>query len=824
MSQVEHLVTLQGPNGGLSKSKAQIIYRNTDVYICNGSRFVYVYSMEKKQVMTTYHFPSDVWHIQLSAGSQQLYVLCARNGLYLLEWDERRRLLLDPSSAVSRGGMTICHIGSNFGLLLDPSLCSFTVVNELLVVVSAQQDKWKITVLRKESINHENPITSVSKDVKFSHGYGINSGDPHPVLISVSLWKEKAISSDVPCNLALEAALFTKLFGIDAAMLDSPMILCGFPDGQVVSFPLNSAALHQPCTAQGSAKLLYHLEQPVVSIGAIRMVPSDLASEQPPMENKACDCLLLVGQKGLIVSMTCGENPDAVSCTYKDYRLPAPVTCTSYSMSGVFCCTSSDLLYVTIPHLEKEAASNMAQATVSSLHHNIPMIAALSHVSSLDDTQLVALSKRGHLMLCKLNQKGSKDEQRGWSSVNAGQKIKELLSGIGSVSERFSALKILSDEKSKSLTKLNQVMSLSQALLSGQRTTRPVTCDIRVSWTQMLQKSYMTACCSLENKSDFVLEHGWTLCVLISTDPITSYSFPVLLLKPGETKEFAFPLNGEDSDRFDFPIRICCSLSYSLKGFANPLQRHTSSSYKHGICIPVQEHVIDILHCLRLNPVAAHCSGLSHTSLKDTVQAIWKSSSGSDQQGAPSTAFFNQGPSYTIHFKASVRVSAMILARALKNEKSGRSLCSVVLHWLLSEVLVKELDVHEVRGVTPDGKEFCLQVQEEPVSDLSSEGSIPAVEVQILSSHLHVVASLHLAVISRFKLLLQQHEPNNECQSPDLDLGKVQQLFSARERLLKEVKNLRERLGVDEDIISSAAAQRLLHIYRDLRDPGLLFI
>ncbi|KAG9473507.1 Fanconi anemia core complex-associated protein 100 [Eleutherodactylus coqui] len=827
MSQIEHLVTLQSPNGGLSKSKAQLLYWNTEVFICNGTRFVYVFSIEKKHITAVYQFPSIIWHIELCAGSSQLYVLCAQNGLYLLEWNEQGRLLMEPSSAMNKGDLTVYQIGSHFGLLLDPSLCSFTVANEVLVVVLVQQDKWKITMFQRESLHREDLFTAPSREVKFSHSHGMNSRGLQPVLCCASLWKEKAVRTDAACNVALNAVLFTRLFGVDVAILESPMILCGFPDGQVVSFPLKSAGMHQFAN-QSLSKLLYHLEQPVVSIGAIKMEPCNQYAEQPSMENRACNCLLIVGQKGLIVSVTGSDNPDAVSCVYKDYKLPAPVSCTSYSASGVFCCTSSDLIHVTIPHLEKEAAASTADFTVSSCFHNIPMLVALSQASTLGDTHLVALSKRGCLMLYKVNPKRSADQQHGLNCVNAGERIKELLSGIGSASERFSALKTVADEKRGSLAKLSQAMSLSQELLSGLWTTCPVRCAIRVSWTHMLHKAYMTVYCNLQNNSDYVLEHGWTLCLLISTDPITSYTFPVLLLKSRETKEFAFPLCGQKSHSVNFPLQITCFLFYSLKGFAehcgNPSELYMCSSYQHGVCIPVQDHVLDILQCLRLSPSAAYCSGLSHTFPEDAVQAIWKSSSESDQLGASSMTVSNQGSNSTLPLKASVRLSAVLLAHALRNEPSGRSLCCVVLHWLLADVLVKKQDLQEVRGLTPDGKEFCIRVQEVSVSHLSLERSIQAVEVQILSSYLHVVAALHLAVICRFKILLQQDEPNSDGLCQGLNFQKVQHLFTAQELLLKEVKDLRARLGMDEDIICSAAAQRLLHIYRDLRDPGLFFV
>ncbi|XP_071968625.1 Fanconi anemia core complex-associated protein 100 isoform X2 [Engystomops pustulosus] len=716
MYQIENLVTLQSPNGGLSKCKARIVHWNTDLYICNGTRSVFVFSLEKKQIKAVYLFPSNVCHIEICTGLRQLYALCAHNGLYLLEWDEHGRLLMEPSPAMIGGDMTIYQVGSNFALLLDPTLCSFTVARQVLVIVLSQQDKWKITVLHRASINHEDLISAPSREVKFSSRSGMNRGDLQPVLCTISLWKEEPMNTVAPCDIALDPALFTRLFGVDVAILESPIILCGFPDGQVISFPLKSAGVQQSCnqsSTQGSSELLYHLEQPVVSIGAIRMVPGDHNTEQPSTGNKACDCLLIVGQQGLVVSVTGGDKPGSVYCEYKDYRLPASVSCTLYSMSGVYCCTASDLIYVTIPQREREATSKTKSSTMASLRHNIPMIAALS---SSDDEHLVALSRKGRLMLCKLNHKGSKDQRHGQSCVNTGQRMKELLSGIGSVSERFTLLKSAADEKSKSLARLNQVLSLSRELLSGQWATCPVRCVISVSWTRMLQKSSMTACCSLQNKSNYMLEHGWNLCLLISTDPITSYSFPISFLKPGETKDFDFPLCGQGARSMDFPIKISCSLYYTLKGFAadfgNSLELQMPSSQRNGVCVPLQEQVIDLLQCLRLNASASCNSHLSNTLLEDAVQSIWKSSSESDPLGTLPVAVFKQGPKCTFPLKVSVRFSAILFSNFFKKEKSERSICSVVLHWLLSEVLAKEPDVQEVQGLTPDGKEFVIRVQE----------------------------------------------------------------------------------------------------------------
>ncbi|XP_063817193.1 Fanconi anemia core complex-associated protein 100 isoform X2 [Pseudophryne corroboree] len=753
MAHVEHLLQFQCPSGGLSRCKAQIISWNKHIYVCNGSRFVYVFSMEKKQITL---------------------------------------------------------------------------------------DKWKVKLFHRKSLRYEDPSTSPSRDVTFGKG----TSDLEPVLCCVSLWKENTMG-DVPCNFSMDAALFTRLFGVDLAILETPMILCGFPDGQVICFPLKSTGssyMHTSetnCLRQSSLKVLYHLEQPVLSIGATRTEPCDLSAEQPitSSETVSCDCLLFIGKKGLIVPVTAGDISEGIVCDFKEYHLPGPVCCTLYTMCGVYCSTSSDLIFITIPRVAKVAASTTPSGSaVSSFRHNIPMVLAVSQntFSSDEVAELVVLSSRGWLMLYKVNRRGSRDPLHGLGGADAGMRIKKLLSGIGSVSERVSQLKSVVDDKSRSLTKLNQVISLSREVLSSQRTECPVHCVIRVSWTHVLQKDCLMAHCIVENKTECVLERGWTLCILISTVPNTSYSFPIAL-KPEEKTELTFPLATNGCDSLDFPITISCTLFYSLKGLVadcgDSADSSMSYSHKQDVSIPIQEHIIDVLQCLRFSSQTdfPSCSGPSWTLPEHIVQVFLKTCSGCESSDDTSVTvpkvICNQEVNHTIPLKAIVRVSALQLTQALHNEQSGRPLCSAALHWLLSAELTKVQNLVEVQGVNPDGRKFCLRVQEVSVPDLSSDGNIPAIEVQILSSHLHAVASLHLAIINRFKILLQQNKTNNDSRFPDLNLGNIQQQYSVHELLLKEVKTLKERLCVDEDIISSTAAQRLLHIYRELREsPSLLFI
>ncbi|KAM5135617.1 Fanconi anemia core complex-associated protein 100 isoform 1-T1 [Mantella aurantiaca] len=817
---MEQLVQFQCPASRLPGSKGCIASWNGDLYVCNGNEFLYVFCLEKKLITAVYLFPSKISHMELDTSNRQLYILCSHSGIFLLEWDEMGRLLQEPKSITQRGGMTIHHIGPSFCCLQDPCAASFTLACDVLVLAVQQSYEWKAKVFSRKSLCYEDPNPLPAREIKLVGKVATTNTHLQPVFCCVSLWKENKGNGD-PSNYLLEARLFTRLFGVDLAMFDSPIILCGFPDGRVAYFPLKSSG---SCYEnQSSLKLLYHLEQPVVSVGATKTGSRDEGAEQPIRSSvkTPCDCVLLIGQKGSMVSVMSGGESEGAACEYRKHPVKAPVFCTLYSTAGVIYSNHSDLFSMTIPSAEDRTTTSAPRCSiVSPVRHNIPMIAAMSeNIQSSDGTDLVLLSSRGRLMLFRLNQKESRGPKPGLESDNTGHKIKELLSGIGSVSDRVSRLKLTVSEKRSSLQKLNQVMSLSRQLVSGDWTSGPLQCDVTASWSRMLQTDCITVSCTLENRTDCVLDRGWTLCALINSD--ISYSFRLTSLKPGERTELAFPLPTHAYHSLNFPIKITFTLFYNLKELVTDSALPADSCLaQQGICIPLQEHSIDLLQCLRSGPPASHPDPL-HVMPEDVIQVFVKTSSAGTNRSDHPDMRSVQGVKSSAPLKARIHISASLLAQALQNGKSGRPLCSAVLHWLLS-VDMMEQSLVEVQGVTPDGKDFSLQVQEITVSDLASEGSIQAIEIQILSSHLLVVASLHLAVINRFQILFQLKK--NVCHTPDLDLGKVQQQFRTQESLLKELKTLKERLDVDEDVISNAAAERLLHIYRELRDPGLFFI
>ncbi|XP_041431497.1 uncharacterized protein LOC414454 isoform X2 [Xenopus laevis] len=840
MPSVQYLSGFHCPGGGLVAHRAQLIPWKGHVYVSSG-KFVYDYNMEKKCILAVYKFAAEIWHIELDTNNHQLYVLCGQSGIYLLQWDEKKRLLKEPTSATSTGGVNTFSIGVEFYYLQDSSICYFTVCHEVLVAVSMCQNKWRIRLFDIKLPYHKGTYSSAIREMEISVKPApgcrdiCERNDLLPVLLCISLWQDKGLPV-VTHNFAMESSLFRFLFGIDLTMVNSPVVICGFPDGQVVFFPLKTVPCHRRDFMETQTEsltplpLLYHLEQPVVFIAATKT--QLLNGEKDLQTNCAaklyCDCILFLGQGGLMVTLAAGEKTEGAACEFREYHLKAPVNSALCSGFNLYYSTGSDIQCVTIP----QPGPDLHKCMLSSSSYSIPLIRAISQVSccSEGDKEFLALSDKGKLMLFILKPSEDTTQRAGLSYSEAGQRIKELLSQIASVSEKASPLKSLIEQKNRSLLKINQV---SQAVLSNRGADMPVCCKVKVSWTCRLQQDCLFASCILENKTDFSLESGWHMCIHLSTSDSnsgTTYSFSVTNLQPEETMEFIFPLVTEKSENLEFPFKIAFTLVYHLQELAENSLKYSESSLlsrtQSSICLTLQEQIIDILQCLRpkLHTGQSFPSTSCWMSPLDPVEALLRNSGGDEcKHGHPclSEAICNAENNYAVPLMMSVRVPSVILNQALKNEYSDASLCRVLLHWLLSAELPLSQNPVEMHGMTLAGREIRLRVVEVSVSDLCP---ISAIEVQIITPHFHALACLHLAVISRLQILALKYNQYG-CNCPKINLNSIQQQFIARESLLKELKSLRDSLCVRKDLsLESSTKKRLLNLYKELRDPGLLLL
>lgn len=123
-------------------------------------------------------------------------------------------------------------------------------------------------------------------------------------------------------HLRLQPTLFKVLFGIDAALAKSPVVLCGLPDGRLYHLPL-----HLPASR---LRILHSLEQPLAFIGSCAAEETD---------SGGASALVAVGDIGrvlLIRAERAAPGKESCSAAFTETRVPGLVIC---------CCTHGNFLY-----------------------------------------------------------------------------------------------------------------------------------------------------------------------------------------------------------------------------------------------------------------------------------------------------------------------------------------------------------------------------------------------------------------------------------------------------------------------------------------------
>ncbi|XP_006987753.1 Fanconi anemia core complex-associated protein 100 [Peromyscus maniculatus bairdii] len=874
-SRVHYLSDFCCPLGGRAGGKPHVLRHEAEIFLSTGREFVYVYDQEGGMLTAVYQFPDQVWHLQLLAIRRALYVLCARTGIYCLSLDSQSRSVIQACEDKEDEARPypVIPVDPDACVLPDAALCAFTVLDDMLVTLVQGPTQWKMQLFERPCPGEEPQPGGVVGEVELSTCTppGGVPGKPAapcflPVLCCVFPPGSRAPHGHPRgCGcFVLEEALFGLLFGADASVLQSPVILCGLPDGQLCCVVLKTLV---PCgLAPGDpkvlVKILHHLEEPVVFIGALRAEPhaEEEARELLLEENVHSDCLVALGHQGrtLAIKASWSESGNLVP-ELREYCLPGPVLCAACGGDGhMYHSTPSNLCVVDLTRRETpwnpekpDGAVGGLPSTLCPASLNICSAVTLyvSSSASTGSTELLALSSKGRLITCSLDLNSEVRVPAKMAMANAGQKIKELLLDIGDVSERVSFLKKAVDQRNKAITSLNEAMNVSCALLSSQEGVRPISCTIAISWSRLELRDVLMATCTLENSSSFSLDQGWTLCIQVLTSSSAldldgagstfTYTIPVDRLGPGSRREVTLPLGPSESGMLDLPVTMSCWLFYSLREVvggalapSDPLEvpylekLPLNLPKQEGVCLPLCKRTVDMLQCLRFPGVAsppaqAPCAPGPACEPVETFLKTCQAP-GSEPTGAASLRAKYLPPS-----TASIRVSAALLRTALEGGHSGSHLCSATLQWLLAENaavdVVRTQTLSSIQGIAPDGTDVNLIVHEVAVTDLSPAGPIQAVEIQVESSSLANMCRAHHAIIRRIQTMVTEQAAQGSS-PPDLRIQYLHQIHANHQELLREVQTLRDQLCTEDEVSSYSTAQKLLQVYKQLRNPSLVLL
>lgn len=192
----------------------------------------------------------------------------------------------------------------------------------------------------------------------------------------------------------------------------------------------------------------------------------------------------------------------------------------------------------------------------------------------------------------------------------------------------MSSLKKAVDQRNKALVCLNEAMNVSCVLLASREGPRPISCTTTTAWSRVQLRDVLMATCRVQNGSGLSLGQGWTWCVQVLTSPrasdpdpagsATTYTIPVDQLGPGDQREVTLPLGPSDDGTLDLPVTVVCALHYSLREVVGGALARTDLSEdasldgcppdmlpeQEGICLPLSEHTVDMLQCLRFPGLA----------------------------------------------------------------------------------------------------------------------------------------------------------------------------------------------------------------------------
>ncbi|KAM7334701.1 Fanconi anemia core complex-associated protein 100 [Alexandromys fortis] len=872
---VHYLSDFCCPLGGRAGGKPRVLRHEAEVFLSTGREFVYVYDQEGGMLTAVFQFPDQVWHLQLLATRRALYVLCARTGIYCLSLDSQSRSVTQACEDEEDEArpFPVIRVDPDACVLPNAALCAFSVLDDMLVTLVQGPTQWKMQLFERPCPGEEPRPGSQLGEVELSTctppgGVPEKPAAPSflPVLCCVFPPDSRAPHGHPEgCGcFMLEEALFGLLFGADATLLQSPVILCGLPDGQLCCVVLKALVTCElaPGDPKVLVKILHHLEEPVVFIGALRAEPhaEEEARELLSDENVHSDCLVALGHQGrtLAIKASWSELGNLVP-ELREYSLPGPVLCAACGRNGrMYHSTPSNLCVVDVArrdtpwNLEKpDGAIGGLPSMLCPASLNICSVVALcvSTRASTGSTELLALSSKGRLISCVLDLNSEVPVPAKMAVANAGQKIKELLLDIGDVSERVSFLKKAVDQRNKAITSLNEAMNVSCALLSSQDGARPISCTIATSWSRLELRDMLMATCTLENSSSFSLDQGWTLCIQVLTSSSAldldgagsafTYTIPVDRLGPGSRREVTLPLGPSESGMLDLPVTMSCWLYYSLKEVvggalapSHPLEvpylekLPLNLPKQEGVCLPLCKRTVDMLQCLRFPGVASQPAQVPCVpgSACEPVETFLKAcqAPGSEPTGAASLRAKYLPPS-----TASIRVSAVLLRTALEDGHSGFHLCSATLQWLLAEnaaaAVVRAQTLSSIQGVAPDGTDVNLIVREVAVTDLSPAGPIQAVEIQVESSSLANMCRAHHAIVRRMQTMVTEQAAQGSS-PPDLRMQYLHQIHANHQELLREVQTLRDQLCTEDEVSSYSIAQKLLQVYRQLRNPSLVLL
>lgn len=233
---------------------------------------------------------------------------------------------------------TELKISSKFLVFPEKGVFSLLLVGSELLAISRKSSHWMLTVYRTQKQGGTKScemLTSFSFPLASDNNEG-RTAKKRPVLTCVHYGKKTPPVCSSPPETAnnghfyIHPVLFKLLFGIDAALAESPVVLCGLPDGCLYFLPLRLPG--------SRPRALYSLEQPVIFVGASSVDESGPEHAQ---------CLVAIGEQGRVVLIRTRKGQleeEANAACFLDRCLPGRLMCGCIVQNTLYYSVGSDFL------------------------------------------------------------------------------------------------------------------------------------------------------------------------------------------------------------------------------------------------------------------------------------------------------------------------------------------------------------------------------------------------------------------------------------------------------------------------------------------------
>ncbi|XP_041460459.1 uncharacterized protein LOC121411696 [Lytechinus variegatus] len=708
-------------------------------------------------------------------------------------------------------------------ILRVDNLESFVMVSDSLVTCSREGIGWRVSVhscqLNKDSFTCvKNPLYSTlifGADDTIPRGQasfqnpGVETKDEVEATVGVGVYGLMSSSSHGNSDVTMQScgilvtsdALFNAMWGSEANLVDSPVIVITLPDGCVYSITLKSF-LSTSFSSAKSIRLLCRSLEPVIQVCITSY------SIQSNLAGSSLNCLVLIGAGGQL--MTFYEDPsDSNSTEISRLHTSSPIAAALVTKDTLICASNFDLKFITF-HL-RDTVLQMSMSSCS-----MPGIASVALLKGTSSSyKFLAIKKNGTVLQLLLPSEHTADsDQAGISSTAARQRVHEALRNMREVSSKMAALTRLG---SRQRAVLEELSSAHHIVCQTWEASGAFELETRVEcFFENGQKSTKVFC-KVTNCTSWTISHGWTLIGTLLSDcqerskvNRTKYhrtrSTPLVGFAPKTAVMLSFVLD-ESGCAESWPLTVQCSLCFDLSALLEdiPVKEDLGKTVESSVALdgevkgavfPIGSSEVDILDSLQER---VRCStGLERRNQRhDWTKAILsRSSESSNPHRQVSAASQSQMASATI------RLDRNLLSRPSNVADSSRVLTEQVLQWLLptnQSVVIKDSCIE---AVTPCG---CLV----SIQALEQNGEV---SLQITSSDEEITRALIEAIHRRIKnsklvsaeFRVDCEKMKKEASSVKIHLGKLlsisDQLTSAKSR---------------EDL--TILAKELMHLHGDMR-------